>query len=347
MIPAVATVLSAREWEHDLVALARDSAAVRVVLRAYRPEEVDRERDRIDVLVAGAETAWVTPARVAAWRRAGLRVIGVFPCGDTPARDRLLAGGADEVVPDDTPLDAIVQAIRMLRPKAPAAAPASSAPPITLVTGARGAPGRTEVALSLAWSWAITGDVLLVDLDLDAPALAVRMGRPPRPDVTDAAEEVHATGHIPERAMQRVGPLRVIVGSHRNGDSVPSELLPDVIAAAAAAGRRLVVDAGPRAGDDPLLSSAGDVVLVADGSPTGLVRAAALVSDWLGPRPRLVLNRVPERWRTDVVAAARRWTGLEPVAVLGAHQGVSAHARRALPPHRSIRRALGTVEPPA
>ena len=103
MTPRVATVLSARDWESGLVVQAKETAEVRLVLRAYRPEEVEEEAHRLDVVVAGAETTWVTPARIAAWRRRGLRVIGIFPCGDGPARQRLVAGGADEVLPDDTP----------------------------------------------------------------------------------------------------------------------------------------------------------------------------------------------------------------------------------------------------
>ncbi|MFQ5948700.1 MAG: hypothetical protein ACE5KX_07560, partial [Acidimicrobiia bacterium] len=119
MTPRIATVLSARDWESDLVRLARDGALVRLVLRAYRPEDLEKDAERVDVVVAGAETSWVTPARVAAWRRAGLRVIGIYAAGDHPARDRLEAGGADEIFPDDTPLPVILQAIRFLRPAAP------------------------------------------------------------------------------------------------------------------------------------------------------------------------------------------------------------------------------------
>ena len=60
--------------------------------------------------------------------------------------------------------------------------------------------------------------------------------------------------------------------------------------------------------------TADDIVLVAEGTPIGLVRAAALTAAWVGPKPRLVLNRVPDRIRDDVVGAARRWTGLDPAA---------------------------------
>jgi MinD-like ATPase involved in chromosome partitioning or flagellar assembly len=189
-------------------------------------------------------------------------------------------------------------------------------------------------------------DVVLVDLDLAAPALAVRLGRPPRPDVTDAADEVHATGSLPAALVQRHGPLRLVVGSHRNGETASPDLTDDVITALAGTGARVVVDAGPRPGNDPLLLRADDVVLVACGTPTGLVRAATLVSGWVGPTPRLVLNKVPDRCRDDVIGAARRWTGLEPAAVLPPLRSVAGAARSAHTPPRGLRRALRHVDLP-
>ncbi|MCH8949176.1 MAG: hypothetical protein IIB87_02225 [Chloroflexi bacterium] len=49
----VATVLSAREWEPGLVAHARDTAALRIVLRAYQPSDIETRAEDIDVVVAG------------------------------------------------------------------------------------------------------------------------------------------------------------------------------------------------------------------------------------------------------------------------------------------------------
>ena len=57
MTPRIATVLSAREWESAVVAMARETATVRLVLRAYQPDDVSRRIDEIDVVIAGAETA--------------------------------------------------------------------------------------------------------------------------------------------------------------------------------------------------------------------------------------------------------------------------------------------------
>ena len=60
----VATVLSAREWEPTLVSQARETAAVRIVLRAYQPREIEERADEIDVVVAGADPAHDNAVRI-------------------------------------------------------------------------------------------------------------------------------------------------------------------------------------------------------------------------------------------------------------------------------------------
>jgi MinD-like ATPase involved in chromosome partitioning or flagellar assembly len=345
MTPRVATVLSARDWESGLVVQAKETAEVRLVLRAYRPEEVEEEAHRLDVVVAGAETTWVTPARIAAWRRRGLRVVGIFPCGDGPARQRLVAGGADQVLSDDTPSGEVVRAIRLLQPAAPVAAAPETAR-VTVVTGPPGSTGRTEVALALALGWASRRRTLLLDLDTEAPGLAVRLGRPPRPDLVDAAEAVHEAGTLPPRVVVPYGPLGLLVGSTRRGDgALAAHAAADVVAAAGSLAEALVLDAGARRGDDPLVKGADAAILVAEASPLGLVRAARLAADWAGPKPRLVLNRVHGAQAAEVVAAARRWTGLDPAALIPERAAITAAARAARTPARPLRRALRRLGP--
>ncbi len=346
MTPRVATVLSARPWEAALVAAARESAAVRLVLRAFQPDDVARQRADIDVVVAGAETSWVTPAQVAAWRRSGLRVVGVHPAGDEPARSLLEAGGAHEILADDAPPDAVLQLIRFLQPGVPSAA-GDEAGKVVAVTGGRGAPGRTEVALALAYLWARRHPTLLVDLDVAAPALAVRLGRPPRPDLTDAADRVRASGQLAADSIHRVGDLAVVVGSHRPGESqLRTTLAEDVVEAAAADYDVVVIDLGPAGGDDRLLKRADHAVLVCDASAVGLVRAARAAAEWAGPPPALVLNRVRRREKAEVIAAARQWTGLEPVAAIPDAPRVREAAGAARRPARPLLRALARLGVP-
>jgi Mrp family chromosome partitioning ATPase len=339
MTPRVATVLSAREWESAFVAHARESATVRLVLRAFVPDEVAAEADRIDVVVAGAETSWVTPARIHAWRRSGLRIVGIHPRGDDPARERLSTGGADEILPDDAGAEAIARATLLLEPASPSV-PDDPPGRLVVVTGGRGAPGRTEVAVALAWASAGSASTLLVDGDLHAPSVAIRLGVPPRPDLTDAADTVLAQGSLPDSAVQHIGTLRLLVGSHRAGEPVMrAGLVDDLVDAARIAYDTVVVDAGPWPDSERLAKQATDAALVTTPDPSGIVRTARIASEWSGPPPRLVVNRAPRDPR-PAISSLRHWVGLEPAAVIRRRTGVEARARTARAPHP---RLLATV----
>lgn len=111
----VATVLSAREWEARLVAGARSSASVRLVLRAFRPAEVAERAASLDIVVVGSETPWATPARIGSWLRLGLRVVGVHPVGDRPAAERFRSCGVDLALADDLEAEAMLREIRIDR----------------------------------------------------------------------------------------------------------------------------------------------------------------------------------------------------------------------------------------
>ena len=339
MTPRIATVLSSREWESRLVAHARETATLRLVLRAYRPDDVDGRAEDLDAVVAGAETAWVTPARIGSWRRSGLRVVGIHPVGDAPARARLLTAGADDVLSDDTPTEAIARAVRLLEPPAPTE-PGARRGRVTAVVGARGAPGRTEVALALALAHTRRSPCLLVDLDLGAPSLAIRLGLPPRPDVLDASDEVHATGALAGPSVQQWEDLSVVVASHRTPPAhLRPEAIGDLLCAASARYPQVVVDAGC----DSDLPGTDNVILVVEGSPTGIVRAAHLTSSWDGRRPTIVVNRVPRDDAADVVTAVRRWTGLDPAAVILDDPRIRERSRRGAPPARSLTRLAATL----
>jgi hypothetical protein len=60
-----------------------------------------------------------------------------------------------------------------------------------------------------------------------------------------------------------------------------------------------------------------------------------------------VLNRVHRPQAAEVVAAARRWTGLDPAALVAERAAITAAARAAQPPARPLCRALRRLEPPA
>ncbi|MEK7252418.1 MAG: hypothetical protein AAB198_04085 [Actinomycetota bacterium] len=338
----VATVLSAREWESRLVAAARTSASVRLVLRAFLPDEVIEHSHELDVVVVGSETPWVSTARLAAWVRAGIRVVGIHPMGDRPAADRLASAGVDLVLSDDLPAETILREIRLLEPAAERSDPSH---PLVAVTSGGGAPGRTEIALALAWTLAGRARCTLVDADLTAPGLAVRLGIPPRPDLADAVDAVHETGTVPDHLLHPAGRLRIVTGSHRSGEPpLRPEPVFDVIDALRVT-TPVVADTGGWPNGAEIVKAATTAIVVVDASPTGIVRTAALLGEWAGPPPRLVLNRVEPGHAAEAVAATRRWTGLDPVALVGFRRGVMRTSRRGDRPDAGLLKALRGVLP--
>lgn len=336
----VSTVLSAREWESRLVAAARATASVRLVLRAFLPDEVIDRSHEVDVVVVGSETPWASTARLASWVRVGIRVVGIHPVGDRPAADRLAAAGVDLVLSDDLPAETILREIRLLEPAAERSDPSHR---LVAVTGGGGAPGRTEIALALAWIASGRGACTLVDADLSAPGLAVRLGIPPRPDLADAVDSVHESGTVPESLVHPAGRLRIVTGSHRPGEPpLRAEPVFDVIDALRVT-TPVVVDTGGWPQGAEIVKAATTGIVVADASPTGIVRTAAVLGEWAGPPPRLVLNRVDPGHGGEAVTAVRRWTGLDPVALVPFRRGVMRANRRGGRPDAGMLKALRRV----
>ncbi len=326
-----------------MVQHARDTAALRVVLRAYQPSDIESRASEIDVVVAGGEVSWVTPRQIATWRRLGFGVVGVHPKGDEPAAQLLERGGANEVVPDTIDVAALVQAVRFVAPRFENPTLETKGL-VTAVVGPRGAPGCTEVALAYAWFLSREGSVVLIDADLEAPAIAVRLGLTPRPDITDVADAVRADGSIDERCLHEVGSLFVITGSHRPGEApLRDTMIAGVIDAAAARFDEVVLDVGTIGADSTRVEAADAVFLVVDSSAVGVVRAAQLTSQWMGPQPSLIINRVSMRDRSQVIEAARRWTGLEPAAVVPELKQVRRATAGAKMPDRRFARAIAAV----
>lgn len=335
----VATVLSAREWESRLVAAARTSAAVRLVLRAFLPDEVIQRSHEVDVVVVGAETPWASPARLAAWSRTGIRVVGIHPVGDRPAAERLSGAGIDLVLADDLSADAMLREIRLLEPAASRPEPTH---PLIAVTGAAGSPGRTEISLALSWVLAGRGPCTLVDADLANPGVAIRTGIPPRPDLADAVDRVHESGSVPPDHLHAAGRLRIVTGSHRRGEPpLRPEPVFDVIDALRVA-TPVVADTGAWPDGTDIVKSASTAIVVVDASPTGIVRAATVLAEWAGPVPLVVLNRA-DRDATASVEAVRRWTGLEPIAIVRFRRSVVRANRGGGRPDPSLLRALRRV----
>jgi Flp pilus assembly CpaE family ATPase len=343
MTVRVATVLSARDWEPNLVAHAHETASIRIVLRAFQPSDLESRAADIDVVVASGDVSWVTPRQVTTWKRLGLGVVGVFAAGDQPAADLLTRGGANEVVPDVIDVESLVQAIRFVAPRAlePVRDEMGT---VTVVAGARGAPGCTEIALAYALSRSRALSVVLIDLDLAAPSIAVRLGLPPRPDLADVADTVRIDGALDHKDLHTFERLPVITGSHRRGQSgVTETMVQGVVDAARGEFDEAIVDLGVVEPGSTLVAEADRAIIVVDASAIGIVRAAQLTADWVGPTPYVVVNRVNARGSADAVEAVKRWTGLEPVAVIPDHQKVRQATIAARRPHRRLCKAMAGV----
>lgn len=130
----VATVITARPWEQELVAGGRASGAIRVVARVYRPEDVPLHET--DVIVLGDETAWLSEHVVSLWLAADASVVIVSDATGVPLD---LPG----VAVAQPAFDEIVGAIQKVHFEA------RPSPPIVSVVGASGS-GVTEVACALA-----------------------------------------------------------------------------------------------------------------------------------------------------------------------------------------------------
>jgi Flp pilus assembly CpaE family ATPase len=339
----VATVLSARDWEPGLVSYARETAELRIVLRAFQPHEIEERAEDIDVVVAGGEVSWVTPVQIAAWQRAGLGILGIHPSGDEPAATMLRSAGVDEILPDTADVRTIVTAIRFISPSG-APLDRDGTGTVTAVIGSRGAPGTTEVALGLAWESGRKSSTILIDLDLDAPSIAIRLGLPPRPDIADAADHVRMTGTIAKETEHRAGPITVITGSHRVGEAaIRPAMIDDLIDAATVRFDRVILDLGAAEPDGQVLKRADTAVLVVDASAVGVVRAAHLVAAWAGPPPIIALNRVAPGRHGDVIAAAREWTGIDPAVVIPDRPSIRAASLAAKRPDNRLTRPLATL----
>lgn len=259
MIPRIATVVTGAWWEPAFVSWARRTAAARVMARCLHPAEVDRVATAVDWLAVGSSCPWLTGEIVGRWRRSGLRVVGVAEEGDRGAA-RLARVGCDVVVAD--------------HPEALAAELAGGTgggPSDRLtwaVTGPRGAPGRTEIALALATVLAEHGPAVLVEADLEAPSLGLRLGLPPEAG--------------PPLPRLRYG-VEVVCPS-------PATVPSDIDRAVAGLAGHVVVDAGPSPAAVRRWSPDRLLVVVAP-TPSSVVRAAAVIARLAELRPLVVANR--------------------------------------------------------
>jgi DNA-binding SARP family transcriptional activator len=176
-------------WEAALVqACQAGQVAAQVLHRCYDLGDLlaVAAAGQAEVAVVAAGTRWLDHDALARLAAAGLAVVGVASAGDEDSERRLRQLGLLHVASDADPPDALVERARAAlaaepdpgeEPPEPDQAPA---PPdgdtrrvLAAVWGPKGAPGRTTVAVNLAFeATAASGEVLLVDADTYGGAVA-------------------------------------------------------------------------------------------------------------------------------------------------------------------------------
>ena len=291
--PAIATVTSIRPWERELADAARRSGLVRLVARCTDSDQLHAVASMSDAVFIGSGTPWLTVEGVRALAVA-TTVVAIVSGPSDPMVRLFRAAGVSEVIPESAPAMTVLT-VAISAPRV------GSPPPLTptiTVTGARGAPGRTEVALALGW--ALGPATLVAELDVDAPSLGLRAGIPPLPPTI-------ATPDAATSSLVDFGPISIFAPPVAGGP-LRSSIVANIVEAARPRFDWLVLDAGP----DPARIR-GEPIVVCDPSPVGIVRCATLLAAWTAAPPLLVVNRADQS--TDLILV-RRATGLDPIALL-------------------------------
>lgn len=282
MRPAIATVIGPG-WEPRLVEHARASGLARLVGRCCDFAGLEDIAARADAIFIGSETHWLRNADLR--HLASItRLVGVAT--DGPGARLLDRAGVHDVV-DATTTPSGMLTIALADRDRPGQ--------MIEVTGPRGAPGRSEVALALAYSARGDGGVTLIEADRTAPSLGLRMALVPSRE---------RTRHRADGLVLHPAPV-----------GLETEPLADMITLterSRVSNAVTLVDSGPNSTWHRLVELDA-VVFVGEATDVGVVRLARLCEAWLGPTPLLVLNR----HRTDQdIRRVIRATGLEPVAVI-------------------------------
>ncbi|MCC7077899.1 MAG: P-loop NTPase [Acidimicrobiia bacterium] len=197
----VVTCAPGADWEAALVtAAARGRVPVEIISRCLELGELEaairagiEATTPLDAVLVGAGLAWIDTVAVQDLRRTGSVVVAVTTPEGGPADVEHL--GADAVITGrvdaGTFVAGLVDALVPVSRRGVGVGPASEAGRVIVIWSAKGAPGRTTLAVSLAWELARLGArTRLVDLDTYGPAVGILLGLPETPTIVQLAQRL-------------------------------------------------------------------------------------------------------------------------------------------------------------
>lgn len=311
----IAIVIAATHdpWANRLVEWVTDHGGPARLRDHYVVERADALSEDYDCLVVEAEASLLDPGLVDELHARGRVVVGVHNPDVSSARHRLVDCGVDRVVAKtDSPASVLAEIIEVaatrhqftevvdglddvagldgsLHEEAPDEDPHSV---LTVVTGATEGVGATEATVAIAAALAGRGErVTVVDADVVAPSLAVRLGAPQERNLLAALDAVNSrAADVLAVAAPVEDGFRVIAGLEHPGrwDQVDADDTVQLLDALAAQAGQVVVNVGstlealPSGRHDAtraVLTAADRVVVIADASPTGLIRLCRWLAD--------------------------------------------------------------------
>lgn len=174
----VVTLAGDSEREADVAALFAGEPNIELFMRCVdRVELLATMRGaELDAIVAVGAPGWFDAQSAQEAARAGIRVVGV---ADNAFEAEVLTSRGAQVLDAASEMGAIVSACSAPRaaPSAPVKVPAQRAGEVIAVWGPKGAPGRTTIAIELAWTLAGTGEeTILMDADPYAGDISQMLG---------------------------------------------------------------------------------------------------------------------------------------------------------------------------
>lgn len=315
--PEVALAFTADVWVEELHRHLTDHGGARVRTLLVEPDGALEES--YDVLVAGHRWPALTRALVAEVHAHGRAVVGVHDREETASREHLISLGVDALVEADAGPDAFVRAITSVagrRDERSQAGPIVTTSRLGRLVTIGGPPGvgRTEVAIELALALGRRTNVVLVDADDVAPAIAPRLHLPIEPNLRTAIDAVeHGRGEL-ERCVvaEATSQLRVVTGlpNASSWSQVRPGEVVRVVDRLADEADLVVVDGagtldevgtgtsrGRYATARAIVAESDVVVAVCDASPVGIARLLGWLVEALVLAPTasvlVVVNRAP------------------------------------------------------